>query len=102
MHNSLFRVSGLMALAIVKLLANGYVVGHRAPPIGDSRLTIVEAEKMRLVIDLRYVINYFSCETFLFNKYKSHRQPMHLGECPGFVVNTVAMTFQIAVKRIGG
>ena len=47
-----------MALAIPKLLANGYVVGHRAPPIGDSRLTIVEAEKMRLVIDLRYVINY--------------------------------------------
>ena len=48
-----------MALAIAKLLANGYVVGHRAPPIGDFRLTIVEAEKMRLVIDLRYVINYF-------------------------------------------
>ena len=48
-----------MALAIAKLLANGYVVGYRAPPIGDSRLTIVEAEKMRLVIDLRYVINYF-------------------------------------------
>ena len=42
-----------MALAIAKLLANGYVVGHRAPPTGDSRLTIVEAEKMRLVIDLR-------------------------------------------------
>ena len=59
MHNSLFRVSGFMALAIAKLLANGYVVGHRAPPIGDSPLTIVEAEKMRLVIDLRYVINYF-------------------------------------------
>ena len=48
-----------MALATAKLLANGYVVGHRAPPIADSRLTIVEAEKMRLVIDLRYVINYF-------------------------------------------
>ena len=49
-----------MALAIAKLLANGYVVGHRAPPIGDSRLTIVEAaENMRLVIDLRNVINYF-------------------------------------------
>ena len=59
MHNSLFRVLVFMALAIAKLLANGYVVGHRAPPIGDSRLTIVEAEKMRLVIDLRYVINYF-------------------------------------------
>ena len=90
MHNSLFRVSGFMAIAIANLLANGYVVGHRAPPIGDSRLTIVEAEKM--------VRNQLFCETFLFNKYKSHRQPMHLGECPGFVVNTVAMTFQIAEK----
>ena len=59
MHNSLFRVSGFMALAIAKLLANGYVVGHRAPPIRDSWLTIVEAGNMRLVIDLRNVINYF-------------------------------------------
>ena len=59
MHNSLFCVSGFMALAIAKLLANGYVVGHRAPPIRDSRLTIVEAENMCLVIDVRNVINYF-------------------------------------------
>ncbi|KAK2547046.1 hypothetical protein P5673_033192, partial [Acropora cervicornis] len=52
------------ALAIAKLLANGYVVGHRAPPIGDSRLTIVEAENMRLVIDVRNV-NTEICELSL-------------------------------------
>ena len=48
---------------------------------------------MRLVIDVRYVINYF---VKIFSL--THRQPTHLGECPGFVVNTVAMTFQIAEK----
>ena len=85
-HNSLFRVSGFMALAIAKLLANGYVVGHRLSssnrwfPINDSG-SRKDAPSHRSQIR-----NQLFCETFLFNKYKSHRQPMHLGECPDFVV----------------
>ena len=58
-YNLTFRVSGFVALAVAELLGNGYIFGQKAPPIYDTPLTVVEGEKLRLVIDLRHVINYF-------------------------------------------
>ena len=48
-----------MALAIGEILASGSVNGHSAPPICGTPLTVVEGEKLRLIIYLRHVINYF-------------------------------------------
>ena len=59
MYNLPFRVLEFAALAIAELLANGFVVWHSAPPIYDTPLTVVEGDKLRLVIDLRHVIIYF-------------------------------------------
>ena len=59
MYNLPFRVSGFVGLAVAELLAKGYNVGHKTPPIYDTPLTVVEGERLRLVIDLRYVIKYF-------------------------------------------
>ena len=58
-YNLPFRVSGFVALAIAELLADGFFVWHSVPPIYDTPLTLVEGEKLRLVIYLRHVINYF-------------------------------------------
>ena len=60
MYHLPFRVSGFVALAIANSQqTSSSGVWHSAPPIYDTPLTLVEGEKLRLVIDLRHVINYF-------------------------------------------
>ena len=48
-----------MPLVIAEILANGSVNGHSAPLICGTPLTVVEGEKLRLIIYLGHVINYF-------------------------------------------
>ena len=45
MYNSTFHVSGFVGLAVAELLANGYVIGHKATSIyDDTPLTVVEGK----------------------------------------------------------
>ena len=97
--NSLVRVSEFVALAIAELQANGYVIGHITPLICDTLLTLVEGEKVCLASHLSQARNQLSRQTFLVNKYKSYWQPMHFGEWCGFLVNNVAMNFQIPEEK---
>ena len=99
MYNLPFRVSGFVALAIAELLADGFFVWHSAPPIYDTPLTLNGRRKAALS-HLSQTRNQLFRQSFPIDKYKFHRQPIHLGECRGFGVNTAAMTYQI--KRKGG
>ena len=82
MYNWPFHVSGFVALAIAELLANNYIVGHKTPPIYDTPLTVVEGEKLRLVINLRHVINYF-VKIFSLVSTNLIGKPCNLGEWRG-------------------
>ena len=52
---SALRHPGFVVHAISVLLDNGCITEHSEPPFCVNPLTVVEGEKLRLVIDLRYV-----------------------------------------------
>ena len=48
----------------------------------------------------RYSKRELNSSVFLVNEDKSHWDPVHIGEWLGFVINTIAMTFQIPEAKV--
>ena len=68
-----------LAEAISKLLSNGCITGHEVPPFWVNPLTVAEAKKLRLVIDLRHVNNYLFKPKFKYKDFCSLSQVLDEG-----------------------